>query len=49
MENIEGKDYLHYEWLDLDKIDEYKLLPVISKEILKERKFPVHKINDELK
>ena len=49
MENIEGKDYLHYEWLDIDKIDEYELLPRVSKEILKERKFPVHKINDELK
>ena len=48
MENIEGKDYLHYEWLDIDKIDEYELLPRVSKEILKERKFPVHKINDEL-
>ena len=27
MKNIEGKDYLQYEWLDLDKIEEYPLLP----------------------
>ena len=23
LENIEGKDYLKYEWCDIDKIDEY--------------------------
>lgn len=49
MKNIEGKDYLKYEWIDLDKIDEYPLAPNIMKDILKEKKFPTHKINDELK
>ena len=49
MKNIEGKDYLKYEWIDLDKIDEYPLMPSIMKDILKEKKFPTHKINDELK
>ena len=48
MKNIEGKDYLKYEWIDLDKIDEYPLMPSIIKDILKENKFPMHKINDEL-
>ena len=45
MKNIEGKDYLQYEWIDLDKIDEYPLRPDVLKEVLKESKFPVHKIN----
>lgn len=45
IKNIEGKDYLQYEWLELDKIDEYPLQPKIVKEILKENQFPVHKIN----
>ena len=49
MKNVEGKDYLQYEWIDLDKIDEYPLMPSIMKDILKEKKFPTHKINDELK
>lgn len=49
MKNIEGKEYLQYEWLDLRKIDEYPLLPIVVKDILKENKFPVHKINDDLK
>lgn len=49
MENIEGKDYLKYEWLDIDKLEEYRLLPVVVKEILKEKKFPVHKINIDTK
>lgn len=49
MKNIEGKDYLQYEWLDLDKIDNYQILPETMKEILKEKKFPTHKINNELK
>jgi len=33
----------------LDKIDEYDIKPKVIKEILKERKFPVHKINNDLK
>lgn len=47
IKNIEGKDYLQYEWLDIEKIDQYNILPKIIKEILKEEKFPVHKINNE--
>lgn len=49
IKNIEGKDYLQYEWLDIDKIDEYNILPKTIKEILKEKELPVHKINNELK
>lgn len=45
LKNIEGKDYLQYEWLELDKIEKYPLLPNTIKEILKENKFPIHKIN----
>ena len=49
MHNVEGKEYLHYEWLDLDKIDTYNILPQCLKEILKNEKSPVHVINDDLK
>ena len=49
MKNVEGKDYLQYEWIDLDSIDEYPLLPIAIKDILKENKFPVHKINNDMK
>lgn len=45
IENIEGKDYLKYEWVDLDELDEYPLKPQAIKEILKSKKFPIHKIN----
>lgn len=45
LKNIEGKDYLQYEWLDLDKIEQYPLLPKAIQSILKENKFPLHKIN----
>lgn len=45
LQNIEGKDYLQYEWIDINKIDEYPLRPNVLKEVLKEKKFPVHKIN----
>lgn len=44
LKNIEGKDHLHYEWIDLDKIEQYPLLPKAIKGILKENKFPIHKI-----
>lgn len=49
MHNIEGKEYLQYEWLDLDKIEEYNILPGCLKEVLKSRNFPTHVINDDLK
>lgn len=49
IKNIEGKDYLQYEWLELDRIEEYEIVPKIIKEILKAKEFPVHKINNELK
>ena len=45
LKNIEGKDYLQYEWIDLDKIEECPLKPKIVKNVLKEKVFPVHKIN----
>lgn len=48
LKNKEGKDYLQYEWIDLDKIEEYPLYPKTIQTILKEQKFPTHKINDEL-
>lgn len=49
MKNIEGKDYLQYEWIEINKIDEYPLMPRAVKEVLKENKFPIHKINNDLK
>lgn len=49
LKNREGKDYLQYEWIDLNKIEEYPLYPKVIQSILKEQKFPTHKINDELK
>lgn len=44
MENIEEKDYLKYYWLDKDNIEEYKILPIELKEIIKENKYPTQKI-----
>lgn len=49
LKNIEGKDYLKYEWLDVNKLDEYPLWPKVIREVLKENKFPVHKINYDVK
>lgn len=49
LKNIEGKEYLQYEWIDLEKIEEYPIWPKAIQKILKENKFPTHKINDDLK
>ena len=49
LHNIEGKDYLNYEWIDLDKIEEYNIIPICLKSILKSKSFPIHFINNELK
>ena len=35
--------------IELDKIEEYPLLPKAIKDVLKENKFPIHKINNDLK
>lgn len=48
LRNIEGKEYLQYEWLDLNKIDEYPLWPRAVQSILKENKFPAHRINNDM-
>ena len=48
MHNIEGKEYLHYELIDLNDIDNYNLLPICLKDILKMKQFTVHIINDDL-
>ena len=45
LKNIEGKEYLNYEWIELDKIEEYNLCSKAVKKILKERKYPAHMIN----
>ena len=45
LKNEEGKDYLKYIWLDLDNINEQPILPQVVKKILKEGKYPEHKIN----
>ena len=48
MKNLEGKDYLQYEWLEISKIDNYPIVPKVIKEILKKNNFPIHKINNDL-
>ena len=48
MHNSEGKEYLQYEWIDIDEIDEYNLLPKCLKDIVKAKDVPIHKINDDL-
>ena len=48
LKNIEGKDYLQYEWLELDKIEQYPLWPKVIQKVLKENKFPIHEINKDI-
>ena len=49
IKNIEVKDYLQYEWIDIEKIDEYPIVPKAIKGILKQGKFPIHSINNDMK
>lgn len=48
LNNIEGKEHLKYEWIELDRLDEYRLLPDASKKVLIESNFPVHRVNKDL-
>lgn len=43
--NIEGKDYLKYYWVDLKDIDNVDIKPKVIKDILKDGKYLVHKMN----
>ena len=47
--NVEGKDYLIYEWIDIDEIDKYPLRPKVIKDMLKNKVFPAYKYNNDLK
>ena len=49
LKNLEGKDYLQYEWLELNKIGQYTLVPKVIQTVLKDGNFPVHKINNDMK
>lgn len=42
--NIEGKDYLSYQWIPIDELNNYNILPKVVVDILKNNKFPTHKI-----
>lgn len=44
LQNCEGKSELQYEWLDLDKIEEYAFLPSKIPEMLKQNTYPLHEI-----
>lgn len=46
--NVEGKEYLKYEWVDIDKIEECNILPRCLKDVLKDGSIR-HKINNDLK
>ena len=49
LHNKEGKDYLQYEWIDLNKIEEHNIVPVCIKDIVLSKSFPVHIINNDMK
>lgn len=46
--NKEGKDYLIYEWIDVDKIEKYNIVPKCLKEIIKGNRKNAHIINDDI-
>lgn len=45
IKNIEGKDYLQYEWIERKKIDQVPLMPVKIQSILKDGRYPLHVID----
>lgn len=49
MSNKEGIEYLRYEWLDLEKIERYNILPRCLEDILKKKQVIIHIINNDLK
>ena len=47
--NVEGKQYLQYEWLELNKINKYNILPICLKDIISDKEGLIHVINNNLK
>lgn len=45
MKNVEGKDYLYYEWIDIDKIENYRLMPQCFRKMLIEDEWIKNRIN----
>lgn len=45
IKNIQRKDYLQYEWIERNKIDQVPIMPVKIQSILKKVKYSVHVIN----
>ena len=48
LKNLEGEDWVKYDWLELEKMDVLDLRPYVLKQMLKEKSFPVHRINKEI-
>ncbi len=44
LKNKEGKKYLSYQWVKIDDLDKYNIVPEVVRDILKEKDFPTHKI-----
>ncbi len=49
LKNLEGKEHLQYEWIELNELDKYRLLPENLKYLIDDGKYPFHIVNDELK
>ena len=45
LSNVEGKDYLKYEWIELDKLNSYNLVPKVVKDIILQKEKHLHVIN----
>ena len=45
IKNIEGKNYLQYEWIERNWIDQIPLMPAKIQSVLKNGKYPLHVIN----
>lgn len=44
-EELSKGKIIQYEWLDIDKLDQYDIRPSVIKDVLQKKKYPVHMIN----
>lgn len=42
--NAEGKEYSSYKWIDIDKLNNYNIVPRDIIKLLQKNKFSIHKI-----
>ena len=49
LKNIEGREELEYQWVEIGEFDKYDIRPLVVKQVLANGVFPLHVVNDDIR